>query len=227
MAGGYDMYAGQDAEEALALLEAQEYGHLDARGHGATKEAAELGPSFVHYAPKPQLGERGEIWVHLANTNPLLAILAANPQAVLTVSGAAAYIPSHWMDSPRGVPTSYYSWAQFDVKARLLTEPESILEILAAMLERFQPEGKHPEMSLDDRFWQGMVGAITGLKLSIVAARSRFKLGQNRPVAMREVIAQHLEARGGPVDAAVSTQVRQRMKEREAEPESSREKGRE
>ncbi|MEE8436696.1 MAG: FMN-binding negative transcriptional regulator [bacterium] len=204
MSGGYEMYAGRSDEEAIALLTNTEYGHLTARGTGA----ASLGPSFVHYAPRP--AER-EIWVHLANTNPLLAALELEPQAILTVSGPAAYIPSHWLDSPHGVPTSYYSWARFEVDVTLLRAPEEIVAVLKAMLERFQPEGDHPAMDLADPIWQNMVGAITGLRLSIRGARSRFKYGQNRSAAVREGIVHNLQKRDGPQDKPVAKSVLERM----------------
>lgn len=197
MSGGYGMYAGQGDEEAFGLLTDVEYGHLTARESGA----ASLGPSFVHYAPR--LAE-GEIWVHLANTNPLLAALEAEPQAILTVSGPAAYIPSHWLDSPHGVPTSYYSWARFEVEVTLLRAPEDIMAVLRAMLERFQPEGGHPAVDPADPIWKNMVGAITALRLSIRGASSRFKYGQNRSAAVREGIVHQLRKRGGPQDEPVA-----------------------
>ena len=204
MSGGYELYAGRGDDEAFALLTHAEYGHLTAWGTGA----AAPGPSFVHYAPRP--AER-EIWVHLANTNPLLAVLEAEPQAILTVSGPAAYIPSHWLDSPHGVPTSYYSWARFEVEVTLLKAPDEIMGVLQAMLERFQPEGDHPVMNLADPFWQKMVGAITGLRLSIRNARSRFKYGQNHSAAVRKAIVRNLKNRGGPQDGPVAQYVLERM----------------
>ena len=204
MSGGYEMYAGRSDEEALALLAATAYGHLTALAPGA----ASLGPSFVHYAPRP--AER-EIWVHLANTNPLLAALEAEPRAILTVSGPAAYIPSHWSSSPYGVPTSYYSWALFEVEAALLRAPEEILAVLKAMLERFQPEGDHPAVDPADPLWQKMVGAITGLRLSIRGVRSRFKYGQNRSAAVREGVVHNLQKRGGPQDGPVARYVLELM----------------
>lgn len=204
MSGGYEIYAGRSEEEALALLTNAEYGHLNAAGG----DGASLGPSFVHYAPRP--AER-EIWAHLANTNPLLAALESDPQAILTVFGPSAYIPSHWSDSPHGVPTSYYSWARFEVEVALLRAPEEILGVLRAMLERYQPEGEHPPMDLADPVWQKMVGAITGLRLSIRGARSRFKYGQNRSVALREGIVRELRNRGGPQDGPVAKVVLERM----------------
>ena len=218
MSDGYEIYAGRSDEEALALLTATEYGHLTGRGTGA----ASLGPSFVHYAPRTG---KGEIWAHLANTNPLLAALESKPQAILTVSGPAAYIPSHWLDSPHAVPTSYYSWARFEVEATLLRAPEEIVAVLKAMLERFQPEGDHPAVDLADSGWQRMVGAITGLRLSILGACSRFKYGQNRSAAVRKGIVQNLLKRGGAQDGPVAKYVLERMQDGAGEDGTDKTKG--
>lgn len=209
MSGGYEMYAGRSDEEALALMTNAEYGHLTAGGAGAS-----LGPSFVHYAPRPA---EGEIWVHLANTNPMLAVLEAEPRALLTVFGPSAFIPSHWSDSRHAVPTSYYSWARFEVEAALLKTPEEIMAVLQAMLERYQPEGGHPAMDTADPVWEKMVGAITGLRLSIRGMRSRFKYGQNRSAAVREGIVRQLRKRGGPQDESVAKVVLERMGDGAAE----------
>ena len=163
----------------------------------------------MHYVVRlPQTGGvGGEIWGHLANTNPLLRRLDSDPSATFTVMGPTAYVPSYFSEEPRGVPTSYYSWGQFSVEVALVREVPGLLEILGAMLARFQPEGRHPPMDPAEPYWQGMLGAITGVRLRIVDAQSRFKYGQNKPVRVRRLIVDALRRRALAQDDAAAAQV--------------------
>jgi predicted FMN-binding regulatory protein PaiB len=200
MAHGYDLYAGATDEVALALLSSAEHGQL-ALWDGAAQRPA---LAFMHYVARPA---QREIWGHLANANPMLERLAADPRATFTVAGPSAYVPSYFSGEPRGVPTSYYSWAQCEVEVELVRDPAGILAILAAMLERFQPEGRHPPVDPADRYWQGMLGAITGTRMHIRALASRFKYGQNKSARARLDVVAALRGRGLPGDAASAEQV--------------------
>jgi len=202
----YDLYAGQSDQAARGLLEALEYGQL------SIWEAETARPAFVflHYAVHE---EPPEIWGHLANKNPMLDMLRTNPRATFWVNGPSAFIPSHWTGTDQGVPTSYYSWAQFEVSVKLLEAQDANLEVLNSMLARLQPEGDHPAMDTSQRFWKGMVGAITGMKMTIEACQSRHKYGQNRPPQLRRHIAAALEARNQGQDRAVAAQVLARLEE--------------
>lgn len=218
----YHFYNGADDEAALRVLEGEQYGQLSVwEPEGERPEMV-----FLHYAigrepvqkpgrepvQKPGV-ERREIWGHLANSNPVLERLAARPRATFWVNGPSAYVPSHWSAAPRAVPTSYYAWAQFEVEVQLVGEPEGVREILRAMLARLQPEGSHPPLEPEDPSWQGMLAAITGLRMRITACRSRFKYGQNRPPATRRAIAGHLTGRGLPRDGQVAAAVLARLQE--------------
>lgn len=198
MAHGYDLYAG-DEEEGFALLRAAEHGHLTAwDGEGRPLL------TFLHYVLQP---ETREVWGHLANTNPLLARLERDPRAVFTVAGPSVYVPSYYSGEPRGVPTSYYSWAQCEVTVHLEREPDGLLAILEAMLARFQPEGGQAAIDPADRYWQGLLGAITGVRMRVESVASRFKYGQNKRARTRETIVERLRGRGGLHDEAAAAQV--------------------
>ena len=158
----------------------------------------------MHYALAPS----GDcILGHLANSNPAFDLLAADPRATFRVEGPSAYIPSYWVDPEKGVPTSYYSWAQFETKVEIVREPEGTVAILEAMLARLQPEGRHPPMDMAQRHWQGLVGAITGLRLNVTSCGSRHKYGQNRSSEVRAGVAAHLRTRAMGNDLAVAEKV--------------------
>ncbi len=208
MAHGYDQYAGVDEAAALGLLAQAEHGQLSIWDG----EARQPSLTFMHFVPRLEgpAGARaqgGEIWGHLANTNPMLRRLDSDPRATFTVFGPAAYVPSYFSGEPRGVPTSYYSWGQFAVEAELVRDPTGLIAILETMLARFQPEGRHPPLDPADRYWQGLLGAITGLRLRIVGAQSRFKYGQNKSAGTRLLIVDALRQRGLAQDGGVVERV--------------------
>ena len=202
----HDLYAGKSERAALELLEDLQSGELSLWD----------GPSgrpcfvFMHYAVQD---EAPQILSHVAKSNPVLKLLAKEPRATFWVNGPSAYIPSHWYGSDRRVPTSYYSWAQFEVSVQLVEDEPGKLDILAAMLARLQPEGGHPPMDTGEKYWQGMVGAITGMEMTIQASQSRHRYGQNRPAEVRRRIAAELETRNEGQDRAVAAQVLDRLEE--------------
>jgi predicted FMN-binding regulatory protein PaiB len=71
---------------------------------------------------------------HLANTNPMLSLLAERPTATFFVQGPAAYVTSYWGGNPRGVPTSYYQWAQAELRVELVRDEAGLRQILEALL---------------------------------------------------------------------------------------------
>jgi predicted FMN-binding regulatory protein PaiB len=200
MAHGYDLYAGPDDAAALALLAEREHGHLSVWDADARRPSI----TFMHYVARP---DAREIWGHLANSNPMLLRLEGDPRATFTVFGPSAYVPSYFSGEERAVPTSYYSWGQLEVQVSLVRDQPGLLAILEAMLARFQPEGRHPPMDPAERYWQGLLGSITGLRMRIHGAASRFKYGQNKPARTRLTVVEALRGRGLPGDDAVAEQV--------------------
>lgn len=201
----YDrLYGGNTEQEAFELLESQTYGQLSLWDE-KTRQPVMV---FMHYAARPS--ERC-ILGHLANRNPALELLAADPRATFWVEGPSAYIPSYWVDPEKGVPTSYYSWAQFEAEAEIVRDPDGIVAILEEMLARLQPEGRHPPLDMGERHWQGLVGAITGLRLNVTSCASRHKYGQNKSAQVRGGVVEFLRARGTRDDSAVAEKVLQHL----------------
>jgi transcriptional regulator len=197
----YDrLYGGKTDQAALHLLQTSDHGVLSL-WNGTEGRPMMV---FMHYVARP--GER-RILGHLANSNPALELLKENAGATFWVDGPSAYIPSYWVDPEKGVPTSYYSWAQFETEVELVRDPEGIAAILAEMLAVLQPEGRHPPLDLREKYWLGLVGAITGLDMTITACESRHKYGQNRSEEVRRNVVRQLRSRGERGDLAVAERV--------------------
>lgn len=207
MTTDYDsLYSGNSQEEAFGLLKTHDHGQFSHWNQGEGRPEM----AFIHYAVSE---EPRRILAHFSNNNPMLTLLEADPRATFWVEGPSAYVPSHWYASNRdkAVPTSYYSWAQFEVEVEIVRDAQGMLDILHPMLEALQGEGSHPPMDPTQKYWQGMLGAITGLRMNIVSARSRHKYGQNRPVDTRQDIAEKMSERGIGQDEHAARQVLARL----------------
>lgn len=100
---------GDEQEWRAWLAEGRDFGLLAANGGPGE------GPVLVPTHFLLDAG-RGEILLHLAAPNPLLAAVRADPQVTLAVTDGYAFAPGHWRGEP-GTPTSYYASVHFHCTA--------------------------------------------------------------------------------------------------------------
>jgi transcriptional regulator len=191
--------AALDERQWRELLATQDFGQLIASGRG--REVPIVVPTHFVFD-----GER-TIRLHLARPNPVWDAIAENPNVVLAVIAAYAYVPTDWNANPGapveyGIPTSYYAAAQAICRARVVDEPAAIARILETQLAHFQPEGGHAAVTPGDTLYGKSLAAIRGLELEIADVRAKFKFGGNKTPEHRLRIAERLEARGGAHDRA-------------------------
>ena len=187
--------AGRDEQEWRAFVVSQGFGHLVAAG---------VGRDVPVVVPTQLLLDGGHVWLHLAVSNPLLAALAENPRAVMSVAGDWAYIPGAWKavgdEDPRlGIPTTYYAAVQLSGTVAVLDDPDDVAAVLRRQLAALEPGAD----LVDPTDHGHKLRAICGLRLDIEEVRAKLKYGGNVDDAHRLAIAERLAARGGPGDAAV------------------------
>lgn len=156
----------------------------------------------LHFAYDP---DRNEAITHLARPNPLWAPLQANPLVTLSVVGDYTFIPTTWHapeGSPpeHGTPTSFYAAVQLSCVAHLVDDASAKAELLMRQLAHVQPEGGYAEVAPEKVPYGRMLPGIRGIRLEVTEVRAKFKYGGNKPEAMRESVARHLQERGGPYD---------------------------
>lgn len=123
---------GDEAEWRAWLAEGRDFGLLAA--NGSPGESPVLVPT--HFLLD---AEAGEILLHLAAPNPLLAAVRADPSVTLAVTDDYAFAPGHWRGEP-GTPTSFYASVQFVCTAEIVADAAGKAEILNRQLGHFQPE---------------------------------------------------------------------------------------
>jgi transcriptional regulator len=193
-----------DDAEWRAFLKEHDFGELIAPG--ADRDLPVVVPTHFLWD-----GD-AEVVLHLAKPNPVWDALAERPRALLSVFGAYAYVPGHWNQDEYGVPTSYYAAVQLACDAEVIDDPARIAAILERQLGHFQPEGKHAPVLAggEDRYGK-LLPNIRGIRLAVTDVRAKLKFGTNRSVEHRQVVAEKLGERGGPLDLEARSHVLDRI----------------
>lgn len=158
---------------------------------------------------------RQTILFHLARANPVWEALEENPNAILSVAGAYAYIPTEvnageYEPAGYGVPTSYYAAVQA-IGVCESVERDQLASILASQLAHFQPEGGHAEVEMGDNPYARLLPAIRGIRLEITDVRAKFKFGGNKTVDHRLRIAEWLAEQDTPLTREARSQLIRRL----------------
>jgi transcriptional regulator len=190
-----------DPERWRPVLAARRFGDLVAAGHG--RDVAVVVPT-----PYALVGD--EVLVHLARTNPVWAAIDENPRVVLSVSADDVYVPGTWKatgdeDPTLGVPTTLMAVVQVTATVAPIDDPDDLLEVLRATL------ADHGDTELaDPEVHRRLLGGIRAIRLPLTEVVAKVKAAGNLDRPHREAIAHHLDARGGPHDAAAARHVRAR-----------------
>ncbi|GAA4220651.1 transcriptional regulator [Sagittula marina] len=173
---------------AIAFARARSFGILTASTEGA--------PLLAHI---PFLLDEGgtEAQLHLARSNPIARICTEAPLPVtLAVSGPDGYVSPDWYGIDDQVPT----WNYVAVHLTGLLHPlpaDALPRMLAAQSAAFEEyiPGKAPwtmdKMTAEttDRFMR----MILPFRLQVTDLHSTFKLNQNKPDAVRQRAARHVQ----------------------------------
>jgi transcriptional regulator len=157
-----------------------------------------------------------ELLVHLARPNPVWPHLQAATEVRLAVIGDYAYIPTYWRakaggPDEDGVPTSYYATVQFVCRPTIVDDPEGKVEILAAQLGDFQPEGGYATVAVGESPYGRMLRGIRGVRLAVLRVDAKFKYDDHNPVEHRQRVIGNLEERGHGLDAGAAAQQQRRL----------------
>lgn len=181
----------------------QGFGHLVAGG---------LNRSVPAVVPTQFVLDADEIILHLVGPNPVVAAIREYPRVVMSVAGDWAYIPSDWKaigdeDPALGIPTTYYAAVQLIGTATIVDDPDAIADILRRQLEHLQPGTPVADPGTAHR---SKLRSISGVVIAIDDVRAKFKYGGNVDVAHRLAVAERLEDRLRPGDAAAAGHTRRR-----------------
>lgn len=185
------------------FLERHRFGHLIAGGSGLDYPVA---------VPTQFVLEGDKVMFHFASRNPVLDALAGEPRALLSVAADWAYVPSSWKaigdEDPRlGIPTTYYAAVQLRGRARTLSDPDEVADVLRRQLSVLQPD----MLVADPAEVHGArLALIRAVVLQVEEVTGKFKYGGNVDVEHRQAVVERLRDRGSPSDRAAADHVERR-----------------
>lgn len=126
---------------------------------------------------------------HFARSNPHVALLERQPEAMILFEGPQGYIAPRLVSNPTWGPTWNYAVARFDVEVAFVPEETgAAVERLAASLERDRPDPWTPTR-MGARYVE-LAKRIVAFRARVTAAYPRFKLGQDEaPQTFDEIVA--------------------------------------
>ena len=191
-------------EEWRAFVDSQRFGHMIAAG---------VGRDFPVVAPTQFVLEADEVIMHFAAPNPILAALAENPRAVMSVAGDWAFIPSAWKaiddeDPALGIPTTYYAAVQLRGHAHIAGSPGETASVLRRQLAVLQPE---IPIADPEEAHAAKLNGIRAVTLHVEDVAAKFKYGGNVDEVHRRAVIERLHTRNVAGDEAAAAHVARRL----------------
>ena len=180
-------YAEIPREDADRFVDAQELGRLITVGADGTP----------HVGLYPFVYDGDAVDLHLVRADEQIADLKQRPRCVFEVDEALAVIPSYWV-SPQygGAATAYHRTVIFECTATVVEDAGAVAAQQVRLLARYQPEGGFRPLDPTDPLYAGALAQLAAVRLAGGPRRVKWKLGQNRPAAVRRRVAEALRARG-------------------------------
>lgn len=171
-----------DASELAAFIEARRFGTLVVTGPNGP-QAAHV-PMLVN---RDAAGNPVSLECHVARGNPVAVIAASGARALAIFNGADAYVtPSLYLskrEHGRVVPTWNYIAVEVTGDVATFSDGAQLLTQIERMTDTMEQPTAAP-WSVSDapaEYVAKLVGAITGLRLTIDSIEGVRKLSQNRP----------------------------------------------
>lgn len=140
-------------------------------------------------------------FLHLNKNDEQISDLRSAENVLLVVHDFLAVIPSYWIDAQYGgAATAYYRYAEFECRAELVDSPPAVKEALQSLMDHYQPEGKYEALNPESPTYEKSFKALFIVKLIPTSSRTKWKLGQNRPLDTRKRVVERLKERGSPRD---------------------------
>ena len=184
----------RDLADAVSFVQANPFAILVSPSEG--------GPFATHI---PILAREADNQVvlhgHMAKANSHWGLLQDGQESLAIFHGPHAYISPSLYESRESVPTWNYAAVHVYGQARVVTEPERLLEEVREIINRFDPAYYAQWNSLSEKFRNGMLKQIVGFEMVATRIEAKFKISQNRTKKDQAAVIASL---GQSADSAVS-----------------------
>ncbi len=166
------------AADAIAFARTRNFGQLSVNGPD--------GPLIAHI-PFDLAADGQAVTLHLARSNPI-ARAALPTAAVISVSGADAYVSPDWYDAVDQVPT--WNYLAVHLRGTLTPLPVDMLKdhldhVSARMEAMLAPKRPWTSAKMTPGAMDRMMRMILPFSLSVTDVQSTYKLNQNKTPTQR------------------------------------------
>lgn len=171
-----------DTDKIFAFINANAFGQLI---------SSVKGQLFSSHIPFLLSEDKKSLICHIAKQNPQWGDIEGQ-EVLITFQGPHDYISPSWYSSP-GVPTWNYQTVHVYGKPILITEPESIkniIEKLTIIYESYNEQPWTPE------YKGSLLNVIVGIEIKITDIQCKYKLSQNRSVIDQKQVVKELQKKG-------------------------------
>jgi len=194
----YPYYRQPDAREVADLIDSAQHCQLVTISSDGTPHVG----LFNHHF------DGGCFYLHLNRMDEQVADLRSTGRGLLTFLEFFATIPSYWVDPhDGGVATAYYRYAEFDCSVELIEDAEGMVEPLQTLMDRYQREGGYDPLHAHSPIYASSIARLVVVRCTPLATRTKWKLGQNKPVETRRAIIEKFRDRKGPNDERAALMV--------------------
>src|SRR3979411_1394661 len=155
-------------------------GFMKANPFAILVSTADTGP-FATHVPilVREAGEQIFLRGHVAKANPHWQWMKADQECLAIFHGAHAYISPSLYENSESVPTWNYAAVHVYGKARLVVEPEPLLDILHDSIQTFDASYQEQWSGLREEYRTRMLSHIVGFEIVAERVEGKFKLSQN------------------------------------------------
>jgi len=191
-------FAQDDSAELHALMRAHPLATL-------VGQRADGGLS-VNHVPllfDPSDGAHGALRGHVARANPVWHELKPGSEVVAVFHGPEAYVTPSWYASKtehgKVVPTWNYAVVHAHGTLQAIDDAQWVRSLVGELTAAHEATRQPPWGVADApaEYVEQMLKAIVGIRIPLQRLVGKWKLGQNRPAADREGVAQGLAAEPG------------------------------
>jgi nitroimidazol reductase NimA-like FMN-containing flavoprotein (pyridoxamine 5'-phosphate oxidase superfamily) len=145
------------------------------------------------------------IGMHCALQGKRMELLHTNSQVQFTVVRECSFLPSYTLGGELACPaTQFFQSVMIWGKASVVEDSARKAEILQALMNKMQPEGKHLRIDAHPQEYANALKGVAVIEIEPMRQTGKFKFGQNLNADKASALVAFLQKRNLPGDLATA-----------------------
>lgn len=153
----------------------------------------------------------GDICFHGSRVGEKMQLLKPGSAAAFCVAREVSIIPSFFGGAEIACPaTAFFKSVVIRGSLEEVTDLQEKCDILTALMEKLQPEGRYAPFDLENPEYLKNVKGVSVVRLKTKERTAKFKFGQNQTRSRWQQILDNLLRRGRPSDLEAASEMKKR-----------------